>query len=179
MQRSESKLRKPTEILQNEDGVAIIAVTMILVMLTIIGIATTNVSNTEVTIAGNQSVYQRTFYQAEGATIEAIDLLESMPNPDTSTATWLENDLGTIPVANLNDASAWDAGWSGTGTTPATSYPERHQVRCDCRGNHFRLFAGGDQRQGTRICCLRPQHLRQRRDDGGQYRLSDGFLIQV
>lgn len=121
MQRSESKLRKPTEILQNEDGVAIIAVTMILVMLTIIGIATTNVSNTEVTIAGNQSVYQRTFYQAEGATIEAIDLLESMPNPDTSTATWLENDLGTIPVANLNDASAWDAGWSGTGTTPATS----------------------------------------------------------
>ena len=121
MERSESKLRKSEQLLQNEDGVAIIAVTMILVMLTIIGIATTRVSNTEVTISGNQSVYQRTFYQAEGATIEAIDLLESMPNPDTSTETWLENDLNTIPVGNLNDAASWDTGWDGTGTTPATS----------------------------------------------------------
>ena len=121
MDRRESELRKPAQLLHNEDGVAIIAVTMILVMLTIIGIATTNVSNTEVTISGNQSVYQRTFYQAEGATIEAIDLLENMPDPDTSTESWLENDLGTITAADLQDAASWDNGWVNTGTSPAAS----------------------------------------------------------
>lgn len=119
MERSESKLRKPAQVLQNEDGVAIIAVTMILVMLTIIGIATTRVSNTEVTISGNQSVYQRTFYQAEGATIEAIDMLESIPDPDTSTANWLENDLNQITLADIQNQSFWSSG--GYGTTPGNS----------------------------------------------------------
>ena len=119
MIRSESKLRTPIQLLQNEDGVAIIAVALILVVLTIIGIATTNVSNTEVTISGNQSVYQRTFYQAEGATIEAIDLLESLPDPDSSTAAWLENDLNQITLGDIQDATFWSSG--GYGTTPGSS----------------------------------------------------------
>jgi len=119
MERSDSQLRTPTQILQNDDGVAIIAVTLILVVLTIIGIATTNVSNTEVTISGNQSVYQRTFYQAEGATIEAIDMLESMPNPDTSTAAWLENDLNQVSLGDIEDGAFWSSG--GYGTIPADS----------------------------------------------------------
>jgi Tfp pilus assembly protein PilX len=124
MERSDAQLRTPDQLLKNEEGVAIIAVALILVVLTIIGIATTNVSNTEVTISGNQSVYQRTFYQAEGATIEAIDKLEFEANPDASTAAWLENDLNQITLSEIEDASFWTDGANGTKPEPSSSWPD-------------------------------------------------------
>ena len=46
---------KTTSILKNEEGAVIIAALLVLVLLTIIGIASTNISNTEVKIAAHEA----------------------------------------------------------------------------------------------------------------------------
>jgi hypothetical protein len=68
--------------LKNEQGYfLIISTLMLLALLTIISIAATNTAKTEVQIAGNDTVYQRNFYLAEVAAMEAVDLLQNDPNP--------------------------------------------------------------------------------------------------
>ncbi len=59
------------DILANEDGFALVTAMLFLVALTVIGIAATNTTSIEVDIAGNEKVYRRNFYLAEGAAREA------------------------------------------------------------------------------------------------------------
>lgn len=56
---------------KNEDGFALVTALLVLVALTVIGIAATNTTNIEVFIAGNEKVYKTNFYLAEGAAKEA------------------------------------------------------------------------------------------------------------
>ena len=73
------KLIKP---LKNEQGYFLIISTLLLLaLLTIISIAASNTAKTEVQIAGNDTVYQRNFYLAEGAVMEAVDRLQNDSNP--------------------------------------------------------------------------------------------------
>jgi len=111
------KLIKP---LKNEQGYFLILATiMLLALLTIISIAATNTANTEVQIAGNDTVYQRNLYLAEGAAMEAIDRLQDALNP---------RDLAfVIPGLKAIDDSTyidyWDAdrgGKNGIATLDAT-----------------------------------------------------------
>lgn len=68
--------------LKNEQGYfLIISTLMLLALLTIISIAATNTANTEVQIAGNDTIYQRNLYLAEGAAMEAVDRLENDSKP--------------------------------------------------------------------------------------------------
>jgi type II secretory pathway pseudopilin PulG len=80
---------KATPILNNEEGAVIIAALMVLVLLTIIGIASTNVSNTEVKIATHELIHQQNLYQAEGATLLALVEMEKLDNPKLTDPTWL------------------------------------------------------------------------------------------
>jgi len=63
----------PVKIFKNEDGFALIATMLFLVVLTIVGIAATNTTSIEVSIAGNERIYNQNFYLAEGAAKEAAD----------------------------------------------------------------------------------------------------------
>ena len=73
---------KSIKPLKNEQGYFLIVSTlMLLALLTIISIAATNTANTEVQIAGNDAVYQRNLYLAEGAAMEAVDRLQNVSNP--------------------------------------------------------------------------------------------------
>ena len=65
-------LKKTAFLMNNEDGSIIVAALLVLVLLTIVGIASTNVSNTEIQIASHTTAYQRNFYRAEGAMREAV-----------------------------------------------------------------------------------------------------------
>ena len=84
-------LPSTARVFQNQDGVVICGVLMVLLLLTIIGIASTKVSNTELQISGNELVYQQNFYRAEGAAMEAAELLEAESNPSETPPTWLAN----------------------------------------------------------------------------------------
>jgi hypothetical protein len=78
-------------LFQNQHGTVLYGVLMVLLLLTIIGIASTKVSNTEVQISSNELIYQQNFYRAEGATMEAAELLEAESNPSEAPPTWLAN----------------------------------------------------------------------------------------
>lgn len=78
-------------VLQNQHGAVLYGVLMVLLLLTIIGVASTKVSNTEVQISSNQLAYQQNFYRAEGAAMEAAELLEAESNPSETPPTWLAN----------------------------------------------------------------------------------------
>ena len=100
---------KTTSIFKNEEGVIMIAALLILVLLTIIGIASTNISNTEVRIAGHEVVYQQNFYRAEGASVEAVELLEAIANPKAAPPSWLETTLDTVTDEEVD---TWQFGGS-------------------------------------------------------------------
>jgi hypothetical protein len=102
-------LPKTTSILKNEEGSVIFAALMILVLLTIIGIASTNISNTEVRIAGHEVVYQQNFYQAEGASIEAVERLEAILDPKATPPSWLET---TLDMVTDEEVRTWQFGGS-------------------------------------------------------------------
>ena len=97
------KLVKP---LKNEQGYfLILATVMLLALLTIISIAATNTANTEVQIAGNDALYQRNVYLAEGAALEAVDRLQN--NPDPKGLPFVEPGIKAIDDDNFTDE--WEA----------------------------------------------------------------------
>jgi Tfp pilus assembly protein PilX len=105
------KMRQTISLLKNEaGGVVIIAAIMILALLTIIGIASLSTSNIEVRIAGQESVYQQNFYNAEGATLETVELLENTSNPKTAGLSWLELNVDGVTADEILDKSFWQSG---------------------------------------------------------------------
>ena len=60
----------------NEEGFVLITALMIMVVLTVIGIAATFNTTTELQIAGNDRIHKDTFYEADGGTEFAAEILE-------------------------------------------------------------------------------------------------------
>lgn len=58
----------PTFIAKREQGFALVTVLLILMVLTLLGVITTNNTTTELRIAGNDKVHKQTFYRADGGT---------------------------------------------------------------------------------------------------------------
>ncbi len=88
---------KTTSILKNDRGALMIIVSiMLLALLTIISVAASQTANTEIRIAANEYAYQSCFYNAEGAILEVVDLLESGAAPLENTPPWMSLDDGTI-----------------------------------------------------------------------------------
>lgn len=61
---------------QNEGGFILVITMIILVLLTIIGISATSLTNIELQIAGNDRVHKETFYQADGGTEVGMLMIE-------------------------------------------------------------------------------------------------------
>jgi hypothetical protein len=111
---------KTTSILKNERGALMIMVSiMLLALLTIIGVAASKTANTEISIAANEYVYQRSFYNAEGAILEVVDLLEGSTNPLGNPPPWLSLDENLV-----NDDTVftiWEDRKKMKGVTPQAS----------------------------------------------------------
>jgi hypothetical protein len=153
---------KTLAILKNEKGAMMMLITvMFLVLLTVISIAASRTATVETKIAANEYAYQRCFYNAEGAIMEAVDLLDTEVNPrvslpawmgedpseindDTVFAYWVE-DAGTgavIPKSSKVDATDTELMGVHLGVLPGNSLdmgrPTKHSVniygRCDKDG---------------------------------------------
>lgn len=61
---------------RSEEGFVLVAALMIMLVLTIIGIAMNRDTNTELQIAGNDKVYKQSFYDADGGTEFGAEVLE-------------------------------------------------------------------------------------------------------
>ncbi|MBV5326180.1 MAG: hypothetical protein JZU65_00875, partial [Chlorobium sp.] len=68
--------RNHKTIVGNEEGFVLVVSLLILVVLTLLGIAATRTTMVEVQIAGNDKVATRTFYMADGGTEVAINMIE-------------------------------------------------------------------------------------------------------
>jgi hypothetical protein len=94
------------KLLKNEQGYFLIVSTiMLLALLTIISIAATHTASTEVQIAGNDAVYQRNLYLAEGAAMQAVDVIQNDPNPRGLAFV----DPGIKAIDDGNFKSDWEA----------------------------------------------------------------------
>ncbi|UCF95145.1 MAG: hypothetical protein JSW39_13670 [Desulfobacterales bacterium] len=94
---------KPHTHVQNERGYVLVLVLMTLAILTIVGVAVLRTSNTEVQIASNELLYQRNFYLAEGAAIEAADRLGAIPNPQDDPPPWLVTETAQLDDGHLEE----------------------------------------------------------------------------
>ncbi len=99
-------MSKIVSILENEEGSLLVVTLMFLVLLTIAGLAASNISTTEVQIATSELIYQRNFYRAEAAAMEAAELLENIPNPQAAPPAWLKSSEAGITEANKSNAWA-------------------------------------------------------------------------
>ena len=103
-------------VFQNQHGAVLYGVLMVLLLLTLIGITSTKVSNTEVQISTNELIYQQNFYRAEGATMEAAELLEAIPDPGKTTETWLDK-----VVHDVTDSTIRTWAFEGSHTPQASA----------------------------------------------------------
>ena len=109
------KFTSLTPPLANERGSALILALLLLAVLTVIGVTSTNTSSIELKIVQNERIYQKNFYKAEAAVFEAAQRLESESDPDelrpaTTTFTWLKDDsldLENLTVITVNSASSF------------------------------------------------------------------------
>ncbi len=68
-------LRKP-QLQRNQEGFVLVVTLLIMVLLTIIGVAMNRSTTTELQIAGNDKVHKQTFTEADGGTEFAAEVLE-------------------------------------------------------------------------------------------------------
>jgi hypothetical protein len=100
----------------NEQGFVLVTALIIMVLLTIIGIAATNTSVTELQIAGNDRLQKQTFSQADGGTQMGSNLLEENISCPNGFASAVPLQIGGAQVRIQNF-------WTNE-TEPTVSYPE-------------------------------------------------------
>ena len=96
-------MKIPGLILKNDKGSAIVTTLMVLVLLTIIGIAATNTSTFESQIIGNEHRYQIDFYVADSGWKEAAMWLDNYGGPPPK-----KNPGSSTLVRNWGDEDAND-----------------------------------------------------------------------
>ena len=109
MHKQTQLFQKATNVLKNEDGIVVVAALLILVLLTIMGISANRISNTEVQISVNELIYQQHLYRAEGATMEAVELLETISDPKAAGLPWLETVLDLVHPDDIQDRHFWES----------------------------------------------------------------------
>jgi hypothetical protein len=111
---------RTVSILKNERGALMILISVtLLALLTIISVAASKTANTEISIAANEYVYQRCFYNAEGAIMEVVDILEGSANTLKKPPPWM-----SLEEKIINDKtvfSIWEDHEKMKGVVPQTS----------------------------------------------------------
>ncbi len=69
------------QVTKNEEGVAIVAVLLILMLLTFVGITATNTTTSEKKMVRSKTVFDRVFLFAESAAMEGVQILAITPKP--------------------------------------------------------------------------------------------------
>jgi hypothetical protein len=95
-------MNKRFSLLINEEGSVIVITLMVLVLLTIVGMASINTANTEIEIAGAELIFQRNFYLAEGAAMQAVRWLDNKPVTATDPP-WMEMTPGALNGGTIDD----------------------------------------------------------------------------
>ncbi|MGW8161886.1 MAG: pilus assembly PilX family protein, partial [Desulfobulbales bacterium] len=106
--------------LHREEGFVLVTALLVMLVLTIIGIAATTNTSIELQIAANDKVHKKTFYEAEGGASLGTEVLEQAfgcPVGFTATGTTTDSEGNVINIAELegtvrvydrgNDLTLW------------------------------------------------------------------------
>jgi Tfp pilus assembly protein PilX len=109
---------KLTPSINNEKGTALIISLMLLVLLTLLGMAATTTSTLEIMIADNERDYKVNFYKAESAAIQAAVIMENEPDPENKMKgygdwaagdeNWLRYDKDASTPPDMTKLNTWD-----------------------------------------------------------------------
>jgi len=92
-----------TKLQKDERGSALTITLLILVLVTVMGIAAINTSNIEIKIAGNQKLHEIAFYNADGGTEVAIEIVEqNIASAGFDDAGSEDFEIGNITGISLN-----------------------------------------------------------------------------
>ena len=108
---------KKYSILNNEDGSVIILALLMLAILTILGVSSTNTSTTELKIVRNEQLYQIHFDQAESGADEAMERIEQEKNTDQLFPSMTGYDWINDQTVNLSVPANWKDMGSGSGNS--------------------------------------------------------------
>ncbi|MFZ7126569.1 MAG: pilus assembly PilX N-terminal domain-containing protein [Desulfobacterales bacterium] len=94
-------------LIHDERGSAIVVALLILSLLTIVGIAATRTSDSEISIAGNETAYHRVLYRTEATAVESAMYIETMLPNDLKNRVplWLHAEAA---APDLTDEGQWD-----------------------------------------------------------------------
>jgi hypothetical protein len=121
----------------NEKGSILLISLLILVLLTIIGIAATNTSTIEILISGNDKLHKMAFHEADGGTEVGIELVEQ----SWASAGFDNNQVGDVNVNILNLYMNPDSGYPPFAIYDAYYYGEN--------GAQTNLRVGGNAELST------------------------------
>lgn len=99
--------------LNNERGSVIVVAMIVLVLLSLIGISSTDNSMVESQIVRSEGLYRQNFYKTEGAIVELAQFMESNDISSPAAHDWL-TDSAAAP--DMTDAANWDLDGSVTGS---------------------------------------------------------------
>ena len=94
-------MQKMRFIVANEDGSVLVIALIILVLLTVIGIAATRTSDIELQISGNEKFHRLAFYGAESGWQVAVSWFDDQ-YPEITTNMGLDTSGGTIDFTSVN-----------------------------------------------------------------------------
>jgi len=132
-------------ILRNEEGSALIASLLLLVILTLIGIAATSTTSTDMRIASNEKSYKYAFYAGEAARgyVSADNTLYGPLNITLGGKRYFPNNADTTEWFNLSSAQSFKGdveyiGWTapprGSGYSAEKYKAHRYQMTIDATG---------------------------------------------
>ncbi|MBL0712335.1 MAG: hypothetical protein JJV98_01430 [Desulfosarcina sp.] len=138
---------------------------MILVLLTLTGIAATRTANTEVTIAGNEAFRNISLYQAEGGAVEAAMKIEAMDDDDLRIVNpslnpdypgWMTFHTD-ISQGDMAEASAWDFSGDADDNAAVSDFQGEVQfavVDKGVAGGSSLIMTGGEQKREYQVYGL-------------------------
>ena len=107
-------MKKMISNLKNEEGSVIIMALIVLVVLTMIGIVSTDNTVVELQIVRNETIYRQNFYRAESAVIDGAQVMEDSILTVPPSRSWIQT-LAALPDPDyMEDVSNWDS-TAGTG----------------------------------------------------------------
>ena len=71
-----------TLVIKNEDGVAIVAVLLILMLLTFVGITATNTTTSEKKMVRSEAIFEKDFFLSESAAMEGVQKIANESTPE-------------------------------------------------------------------------------------------------
>lgn len=116
----------------NEEGFILFTTLMILLLLTLTGIAATQTANTEVTIAGNEAARNISTYSAEGGAVEAAMSIEAMDDEDLKIVNngnypmWMTFH-SSIDPGDMADSANWDFDDDGNDNASVSTFDDDAQ----------------------------------------------------